>query len=267
MMFLRARCKRRNVRHTEEVRVTPATTSGQIRELRLYDVFQVFDLSTTCTQRVVTYHASYQEFQCNTDSQIFELCLMKNTFQYSPRAFGVIYTDCRGSGRELSRGVRLMSYSAVPHYLKIIWSMGVGPCEWSEVKTNAATKEGFLMNTLRRISRPLVKTFAVGAVMVAAALPAMAIAGTASAATTAPTIACTVAATTGTPSCSSGYAIIGQGMTGTFVLEGTGLAFDQAVGGNVTLTTTAPGVTFTDVNETSATTLSADIDSTSATTP
>jgi hypothetical protein len=145
--------------------------------------------------------------------------------------------------------------------------MGVGPCEWSEVKTNAATKEGFLMNTLRRISRPLVKTFAVGAVMVAAALPAMAIAGTASAATTAPTIACTVAATTGTPSCSSGYAIIGQGMTGTFVLEGTGLAFDQAVGGNVTLTTTAPGVTFTDVNETSATTLSADIDSTSATTP
>ena len=123
------------------------------------------------------------------------------------------------------------------------------------------------MNTLRRISRPLVKTFAVGAVMVAAALPAMAIAGTASAATTAPTIACTVAATTGTPTCTNGYAIIGQGMTGTFVLEGTGLAFDQAVGGNVTLTTTAPGVTFTDVNETSLTTLSANIDSTSATTP
>jgi len=44
------------------------------------------------------------------------------------------------------------------------------------------------MNTLRRISRPLVKTFAVGAVMVAAALPAMAITGTASASTTAPTM-------------------------------------------------------------------------------
>ncbi len=155
-------------------------------------------------------------FDARPSSQsLVELCLMKNTFQYSLRAFGVIYTDCRGSGRGLSRGVRLMSYSAVPHYLKIIWSMGVGPCEWSEVKKNAATKEGFLMNTLRRISRPLVKTFAVGAVMVAAALPAMALSGTASAATTAPTIACTVAATTGTPTCSSGYAIIGQGMTGT----------------------------------------------------
>src|ERR1035438_7088685 len=85
---------------------------------------------------------------------------MKNAFQYSHRAVGVIYTDSRGSGRGLSRGVRLMSYSAVPYYLKLIRSMGVGPCEWSEVKTNAATKEGFLMNTLRRISRPLVKTFA-----------------------------------------------------------------------------------------------------------
>src|ERR1700691_1581454 len=115
---------------------------------------------------------------------------MKNTFQYSHLAFGVIYTDCRGSGRGLSRGVRLMSYSAVPHYLKLIRSMGVGPCEWREVNTNAS-KEGFLMNTLRRISRPLVKTFAVGAVMVAAALPAMALASTADAATTAPTVLCT----------------------------------------------------------------------------
>ena len=127
---------------------------------------------------------------------------MKNTFQYSHLAFGVIYTDCRGSGRGLSRGVRLMSYSAVPHYLKLIRSMGVGPCEWSEVKSNAATKEGFLMNTLRRISRPLVKTFAVGAVMVAAALPAMAMAGTASAATTAPTLTCSAtAAAPTTPAC------------------------------------------------------------------
>src|ERR1700692_3065167 len=100
---------------------------------------------------------------------------MKNTFQYSLRAFGVIYTDCRGSRRGLSRGVRLMSCSAVPQYLKLSRSMGVGPCEWSEVNTNAATKEGFLMNTLRRISRPLVRTFAVSAVLVAAALPALAI--------------------------------------------------------------------------------------------
>src|SRR3984957_2332651 len=192
---------------------------------------------------------------------------MKNTFQYSLHAFGVIYTDCRGSGRGLSRGVRLMSYSAVPHYLKIIWSMGVGPCEWSEVKSNAATKEGFLMNTLRRISRPLVKTFAVGAVLVAAALPAMALAGTASAATTAPTIT-NSAASTGTPAPSGdSYAIVGQGFGGNFSATGTNFADDQAVGGTVTLTTTAPGVTFSNVNETSATTLTATIDSSSTTTP
>jgi hypothetical protein len=188
---------------------------------------------------------------------------MKNTFQYSHLAFGVIYTDCRGSGRGLSRGVCLMSYSAVPHYLKLNRSMGVDPCEWSEVNTNAATKEGFFMNTLRRISRPLVKTFAVGAVMVAAALPAMALAGTASAATTAPTILCTAA---GSQAC-TGYAVIGQGFGGNFVADGTSFANDQAVGGVVTLTTTAPGVTFSDVTETSATALTATIDSSSTTTP
>ena len=192
---------------------------------------------------------------------------MKNAFQYSHRTVGVIYTDSRGSGRGLSRGVRLMSYSAVPYYLKLIRSMGVGPCEWSEVKTNAATKEGFLMNTLRRISRPLVKTFAVGAVMVAAALPAMALSGTASAATTAPTLVCTVASSALTPTCTTGYAIIGQGFGGQFYALGTGFANDQAVGGNVTLTTTAPGVTFSNVNETGASTLTATITSTSATTP
>src|ERR1700692_729225 len=132
--------------------------------------------------------------------------------------------------------------------------MGVGPCEWSEVNTNAATKEGFLMNTLRRISRPLVKTFAVGAVMVAAALPAMALSGTASAATAAPTLTCDVASAV---PCANGYALTGQGFSGSFNALGTGFANDQAVGGTVTLTTTAPGVSFSNVNETSATTLTA----------
>src|ERR1700722_11427343 len=100
--------------------------------------------------------------------------------------------------------------------------MGVGPCVWSEVKKNAATKEGFLMNTLRRISRPLVKTFAVGAVMVAAALPGMALSSTAGAATTAPTIDCTNATTPPTAAtCGTGYAIVGQGFAGNFVAEGT----------------------------------------------
>ncbi len=123
------------------------------------------------------------------------------------------------------------------------------------------------MNTLRRISRPLVKTFAVGAVLVAAALPAMAIAGTAGAATVAPTLTCTNATLAAGPACTNGYAIIGQGFGGNFVANGTSFANDQAVGGNVTLTTTAPGVSFSNVNESSATNLTATIVSTSATTP
>jgi hypothetical protein len=122
------------------------------------------------------------------------------------------------------------------------------------------------MNTLRRISRPLVKTVAVGAVMVAAALPAMAIAGTAGAATTAPTLACSAVLPTGAPTCTAGFAVIGQGYSGNFAAAGTGFANDQAVGGTVTLTTTAPGVTFSNVTETSAAGLTATIDSTSATT-
>ncbi len=125
------------------------------------------------------------------------------------------------------------------------------------------------MNTLRRISRPLVKTFAVGAVMVAAALPAMALSGTASAATAAPTITCSVASSLASPVCAgpTTYATIGQGFGGNFVADGTNFADDQAVGGAVTLTTTAPGVTFSNVNETSTTALTATIDSSSTTTP
>jgi hypothetical protein len=113
----------------------------------------------------------------------------------------------------------------------------------------------------------LVKTFAVGAVMVAAALPAMAIAGTASAATTAPTIVCTNATSAANPTCASGYAIVGQGFAGNFVAEGSNFAFDQAIGGAVTLATTAPGVSFTNVAETSTSVVTASIDTTSATTP
>src|SRR5665213_1393008 len=192
---------------------------------------------------------------------------MKKAFQYSHLAFALLYTDCRGSDRGLSRGVRLATNSAVPHYLKLIRSMGVGPCEWSEVKINAATKEGFFMNTLRRISRPLVKTFAVGAVMVAAALPAMALTGTDGAATTAPTLTCSNATLAASPTCSAGFAVIGQGFAGNLVADGTGFANDQAVGGTVTLTTTAPGVSFSNVNENGATNLTAAISSTSATTP
>jgi hypothetical protein len=63
------------------------------------------------------------------------------------------------------------------------------------------------------------------------------------------------------------YAIVGQGFGGDFAATGTGFANDQAVGGAVTLTTTAPGVTFSNVNETSATALTATIDTSSTTTP
>jgi len=103
--------------------------------------------------------------------------------------------------------------------------------------------------------------------MVAAALPAMALTGTAGAATTAPTLTCTNATLAASPTCSAGFAVIGQGFAGNFVANGTGFANDQAVGGTVTLTTTAPGVSFSNVNETSATNLTAAISSTSATTP
>jgi hypothetical protein len=129
--------------------------------------------------------------------------------------------------------------------------MGVGPCEWSEV------------NTFRRIPRQMVKGLAGLAVLVASAVPLVALAGTASAAT-APTLTCSVASNTTIVNCTNGYAIVGQGFTGNFEAAGTGFANDQAVGGNVTLTTTATGVTFSDVVE-SAGTVTAAITTTSAT--
>ena len=112
----------------------------------------------------------------------------------------------------------------------------------------------------------MVKGLAGLAVLVASAVPLVALAGPASAAT-APTLGCSVAALTAPALCTNGYAIVGQGFAGAFRAEGTGFAADQAVGGNVTLTTTAPGVTFSSVNESSATNLTANISTTSATTP
>jgi hypothetical protein len=131
--------------------------------------------------------------------------------------------------------------------------MGVGPCEWSEV------------NISRRIPRQMAKGLAGLAVLVASAVPLVALAGTASAAT-APTLTCSVASNTTIVDCSNGYAIVGAGFTGNFEAAGTGFANDQAVGGNVTLTTTAVGVTFSDIVE-GATTVTASITTTSATAP
>jgi len=144
--------------------------------------------------------------------------------------------------------------------------MGVGPCEWSEVNTKAATTEGFVMNTLRRIPRIFIKTVAAGAVLVATALPVAVMGVGVASAATPPTLSCSIAAYYSSPTCSSGYAIIGQGFSGNFYLGGTGFAADQQLGGNVTLTTTAPGVSFTNVQEdSSGTFVTAEISSTSAT--
>jgi hypothetical protein len=131
--------------------------------------------------------------------------------------------------------------------------MGVGPCEWSEVKS------------FSRIPRQMVKGLAGLAVLVASAVPLVALAGPASAAT-APTLTCSVASNLANPTCVNGYAIVGQGFTGNFEAAGTGFANDQAVGGNVTLTTTATGVSFSNVAE-GAATITASITTTSATPP
>jgi len=48
----------------------------------------------------------------------FELCLMKNAFQYSHRAFGFSILTAEEAAVDC-HGRPLMSYSAVPHYLKI----------------------------------------------------------------------------------------------------------------------------------------------------
>jgi hypothetical protein len=118
--------------------------------------------------------------------------------------------------------------------------MGVGPCEWSEVKS------------FSRLPRQMVKGLAGLAVLVASAVPLVALAGPASAAT-APTLTCSIAANTLNPVCTgANYAIVGQGFSGNFQATGANFADDQAVGGNVTLTTTATGVTFSNIVETGA---------------
>jgi hypothetical protein len=120
------------------------------------------------------------------------------------------------------------------------------------------TKEGFLMNTLRRIPRHMVKALAAGAVMLAAALPLAA----ATEASAAGTPAALASVTEITPT--AGSFIIGSGATGTISFTGTNLVND---GGNVSLSTTAPGVTFTSVIESSTTAGTASFASTAATTP
>jgi len=98
------------------------------------------------------------------------------------------------------------------------------------------------MNNPRRIQRHLVKALAAGAVLVAAALP-LAIAGEAGATDAVSSIVFTPSGLV--------TSSFGTGATGTAVLNG---AF-SGDGSTATLTTNAPGVTFTNVNNVSTTQL------------
>jgi hypothetical protein len=110
------------------------------------------------------------------------------------------------------------------------------------------------MNTLRRLTRHMVKAVAAGAVLVAAGLP-VAIAGTAGAATS-PTLYCSQTAPTltvnynfaGSPFCGS-MPYGSQNSVITVNLSGSGLAFN---GGSATATTTATGVTVLSTTENNA---------------
>ena len=112
------------------------------------------------------------------------------------------------------------------------------------------------MNNPRAIQRHLVKALAAGALLAAAALP-MAIATAAGAADS---------ITSATFSISGGItnqAYFGQGASGTFTLTGA-FAGD---GGNTSVTTNAPGMTFTVLTNNNGTTVTGDFASTSATVP
>lgn len=100
------------------------------------------------------------------------------------------------------------------------------------------TTKGFLVNTLRRISGHMVKAVAAGAVLVAAALPLAE--ATAASAATAPSITSVVVSNA---AASGNY--FGQGASGTMTLTGS----FAADGSTVTVTSNAPGVTFSGASE------------------
>lgn len=118
------------------------------------------------------------------------------------------------------------------------------------------TTEGFLMNTLRRISRHMVKAAAAGAVLVAAALP-IAVATEAGAAPV-PVASYLALTQVGTVPANPGGVgltpIFGQSWSGvgTFVLSATDAANLNGSGAAL-ITTTAPGVTFSGGTESVAT--------------
>ena len=120
------------------------------------------------------------------------------------------------------------------------------------------------MNNPRAIQRHLVKALAAGALLAAAALP-MAIASAAGAAAppgTTYTSSFDTAAVGGT----STGAYFGTGAAGTVTITASNPVF-AGDGGNASITTNAPGVTFTNVVDIGGSTLTANFASTSATAP
>ncbi len=127
------------------------------------------------------------------------------------------------------------------------------------------TYKGFHVNTLRWIPRTMVKALAAGAVLVAAVLP-LAVVSSAGATGTPTVTSLAFSQTLGGTSIPAGAMDnIGVGASFYVNVTGTNFAYDGAT--NVQLTTTAPGVTFLEVKETSATNVEAAIVTTGATTP
>jgi hypothetical protein len=122
-----------------------------------------------------------------------------------------------------------------------------------ELNNMKTTNEGFLVNTLRRIPRHGVKALAAGAVLIAAALP-LAVASSAGAATTLGGATVYFATDSsdggnGTQTLGDDYSYFGTGGSGTIQIEVLASADLANDGGNVSLTTNAPGVTFSSVTE------------------
>jgi hypothetical protein len=100
-------------------RAAKTRTTCQIKGLRLCDYFQRGTMTRGSAWEPLSFLVFYQVFQKSSDLGHIGLCLMKNTFRYSLWAMGVLYTHDRGSGRGLSRGVRLVLIFAVLRYLKL----------------------------------------------------------------------------------------------------------------------------------------------------
>ena len=128
------------------------------------------------------------------------------------------------------------------------------------------TNEGFLVNTLRRLPRHGAKALAAGAILIAATLP-LAMATDAGAATFTSVYFATTTAVGGNAgvtgqTLAEADSFFGSGASGEVQITGTGFQND---GGTVTVTSNAPGLTFSGASESSSSVATASFQSTSAT--